>query len=80
MATFIQNLTLNKPSKDFYEAHHAAYIFLPLLQRYLIDGKKEYLKKISNELRNIYRGMKSFKDNDGYFYWAKSSKVMLIIL
>ena len=64
----------NKPSRDFFEAHHAAYIFLPLLQRYLIDGKKEYLKKISNELKNIYVGMKSFKDDDGYFYWAKSSK------
>ena len=31
--------SFNKPSKDFFEAHHAAYIFLPLLQRYLIDGK-----------------------------------------
>ena len=41
--------SFNKPSKDFFEAHHAAYIFLPLLQRYLIDGKKEYLKKISNQ-------------------------------
>ncbi len=64
----------NKPSKDFFEAHHAAYIFLPLLQRYLIDGKKEYLKKISNQLRTIYGGMKSFKDNDGYFYWAKNTE------
>ena len=65
---------LNEPSKAFFEAHHAAYIFLPILQRYLIDGKKEYLKKRFKELRTIYKGMKSFQDDDGYFFWAKSSQ------
>ena len=32
------------------------------------------MKKISNQLRTIYGGMKSFKDNDGYFYWAKNTE------
>ena len=65
---------LNEPSKAFFEAHHAAYIFLPILQRYLIDGKKDYLRKRFKELRIIYRGMKSFQDDEGYFYWAKNSE------
>ena len=40
-----------KPTKKFFEAHHAAYVFLPLLQKYLIDGEKEYLKKLSKKLK-----------------------------
>lgn len=62
-----------KPTKKFFEAHHAAYVFLPLLQKYLIDGEKEYLKKLSKKLKQIYKGTSLFKDDDGYFYWAKNS-------
>ncbi|GIS46890.1 MAG: hypothetical protein Ct9H90mP19_1270 [Gammaproteobacteria bacterium] len=29
------------------------------------------MKKISNQLRTIYGGMKSFKDNDGFFLFGE---------
>lgn len=57
-------------SKDFSEAHHASYIFLPLLQKYLIDNDVDYLKKFRTEIHKIYGALKNFKNGDGFYYWA----------
>ena len=32
-----------KVSQNYFEVHHAPYIFLPLLQKYLIDNDVNYL-------------------------------------
>ena len=66
-----------KPSKLHYESHHAPYIIMPLIQASLIDGKQDYKKILTNEqllkLENVFEVLNDFKDEDGYFYWAKDS-------
>jgi hypothetical protein len=66
-----------KPSKLHYESHHAPYIIMPLIQASLIDEEQDYNKILTNEqllkLENIFEVLDDFKDEDGYFYWAKDS-------
>ena len=66
-----------KPSKLHNESHHAPYIIMPLLQAYLIDHDQDYKKILTNEqllkLEKIFEALNDFKDQDGYFYWAKDS-------
>jgi len=66
-----------KPSKLHYESHHAPYIIMPLIQASLIDKEQDYKKILTNEqllkLENIFEVLDDFKDEDGYFYWAKDS-------
>jgi hypothetical protein len=66
-----------KPSKLHHESHHAPYIIMPLIQASLIDQEQDYKKILSNEqllkLENIFEALNDFKDEDGYFYWAKDS-------
>ena len=66
-----------KPSKLHYESHHAPYIIMPLIQASLIDKEQNYKKILTNEqllkLENIFEVLDDFKDQDGYFYWAKDS-------
>ena len=66
-----------KPSKLHYESHHAPYIIMPLIQASLIDKEQNYKKILTNEqllkLENIFEVLDDFKDEDGYFYWAKDS-------
>ena len=66
-----------KPSKLHYESHHAPYIIMPLIQASLIDKEQNYKKILTNEqllkLENIFVVLDDFKDEDGYFYWAKDS-------
>jgi hypothetical protein len=66
-----------KPSKLHYESHHAPYIIMPLIQASLIDQEQDYKKILTNEqllkLENIFEVLNDFKDEDGYFYWAKDS-------
>ena len=66
-----------KPSKLHYESHHAPYIIMPLIQASLIDQEQDYKKILTNEqllkLENIFEALNDFKDEDGYFYWAKDS-------
>ena len=60
----------NKVTKNFYEAHHAPYIFLPLLQKYYIDADKEYLESFKKEIQKINQGLQNFKGEDGFYFWA----------
>ena len=64
-----------KPTKLHYESHHAPYIIIPLIQANLIDQDQDYNKILTNEqlikLENIFETLNDFKDQDGYFYWAK---------
>ena len=50
---------------------------MPLLQAYLIDHDQDYKKILTNEqllkLEKIFEALNDFKDQDGYFYWAKDS-------
>ena len=66
-----------KPSKLHYESHHAPYIIIPLVQASLIDQEQDYKKILTNEqllkLENVFEALNDFKDEDGYFYWAKDS-------
>jgi len=66
-----------KPSKLHYESHHAPYIIIPLIQASLIDQEQDYKKILTNEqllkLENVFEALNEFKDEDGYFYWAKDS-------
>jgi hypothetical protein len=66
-----------KPSKLHYESHHAPYIIMPLIQASLIDKEQDYKKILTNEqllkLENIFEVLNDFKDEDGYFFWAKDS-------
>lgn len=59
-----------KISQDYFEAHHAPYIFLPLLQKYFIDKDINYLLRYRSEIHQIYKGTLKFKDADGYYHWA----------
>ena len=58
-----------KPSKEYFESHHAPYIILPLLQASLIDKKQSYkniLTKIQlNKLDRIFKELNNFRDKDG---------------
>ena len=60
-----------KVTKDFIEAHHTAYIFLPLLQKYLIDQDLDYLKSFRTEIHLIYAALRKFKREDGFYFWAQ---------
>ena len=66
-----------KSSKLHYESHHAPYIIMPRIQASLIDKEQDYKKILTNEqllkLENIFEVLNDFKDEDGYFYWAKDS-------
>ena len=64
----------DKVTKDYYEPHHAAYIFLPLVQKYMIDGNASYIQKYQKKLKLIFEGMMKFKDKDGLFFWALDKK------
>ena len=66
-----------KISQDYFEAHHAPYIFLPLLQKYLIDNDINYLLKYRSEIHQIYKGTLKFKDADGYYHWALDQNGLL---
>ena len=50
---------------------------MPLIQASLIDKEQNYKKILTNEqllkLENIFEVLDDFKDEDGYFYWAKDS-------
>lgn len=65
-----------KPSKEYFESHHAPYIILPLMQAALIDKKQDYHKILNqiqlNKLNKIFKGLKNFQDKDGFYYWAKN--------
>ena len=61
-------------TKDYYEPHHAAYIFLPLVQKYMIDGDASYIQKYQKKLKLIFEGMMKFRDTDGLFFWALDTK------
>ena len=64
-----------KPSKNYYESHHAPYIIIPLLQARLIDKSQDYLKLLDErkilKLEEIFRKLNNFCDDDGYYFWAK---------
>lgn len=60
-----------KVTKDFSEAHHTAYIFLPLLQKYLIDKDLNYLQSFRKQIHLIYAALKKFKGEDGFYFWAQ---------
>ena len=64
----------DKVTKDYYEPHHAAYIFLPLVQKYMIDGDASYIQKYQEKLKLIFEGMMKFRDTDGLFFWALDTK------
>ena len=66
-----------KISQDYFEAHHAPYIYLPLLQKYYIDNDINYLLKYRSEIHQIYKGTKKFKDADGYYHWALDQNGLL---
>ena len=66
-----------KISQDYFEAHHAPYIYLPLLQKYYIDNDINYLLKHRSEIHQIYKGTKKFKDADGYYHWALDQNGLL---
>ena len=58
----------DKVTKDYYEPHHAAYIFLPLVQKYMIDGNASYIQKYQKKIKLIFEGMMKFRDSDGLFF------------
>ena len=60
-----------KVTKAFNEAHHTAYIFLPLLQKYLVDQDLDYLKSFRTQIHFIYATLKKFKAEDGFYFWAQ---------
>ena len=66
-----------KISQDYFEAHHAPYIFMPLLQKYFIDNDINYLLKYRSEIHQIYKGTLKFKDADGYYHWALDQNGLL---
>ena len=66
-----------KISQDYFEAHHAPYIFMPLLQKYFIDNDINYLLKYRSEIHQIYKGTFKFKDADGYYHWALDQNGLL---
>jgi hypothetical protein len=59
-------------TKDYFEPHHVAYVFLPILQKYYLDNDLEYLDDLWPFLSKVYKGMKDFQDEEGYFFWAKN--------
>ena len=67
----------SKPSKNYYESHHAPYIIIPLLQARLIDKSQDYLKLLDErkilKLEEIFRKLNNFCDDDGYYFWAKDN-------
>jgi|TARA_B110000977_G_scaffold180450_1_gene240100 hypothetical protein len=62
-----------KPTQLNYQSHHAPYIALPLLQRYLIDQKSENLDKYLPQLTTIFSSLLSFMDEDGMYHWSKDN-------
>ena len=60
-----------KISQDYYEAHHVAYVFLPLLQRFFIDKNLSFLQKHRDLIHEIYKSTKTFQNLDGFYHWAK---------
>ena len=49
---------------------------MPLIQASLIDEEQDYKKILTEQLlklENIFEVLNDFKDEDGYFYWAKDS-------
>mgnify|MGYP000013064522 FL=1 len=64
-----------KPSKFYFESHHAPYIIFPLKQASLLHKRKsKEFKEFEFKIDKIFNALNSFKDNDGYFYWAKNEK------
>ena len=61
-------------TKDYYESHHAPYIFLPLYQKFLIDNDIDYLKKYKKQIQTIYETTLAFADSQGFLFWAKDEK------
>ena len=61
-----------------FESHHAPYISLALMQASLIDKKQiDYLSKKSNfkeKIDLIFNELNNFRDEDGYYFWAKDKK------
>ena len=57
-------------TQDYFEAHHAPYIYLPLLQKYYIDNDLNYLSSYRSEIHQIYKGTLKFKDAEGFYHWA----------
>jgi len=60
-----------KPTQLNYQSHHAPYIALPLLQRYLIDKNPANLNKCLPQLTIIFSSLLDFMDEDGMYYWSK---------
>ena len=60
-----------QPTLLNYQSHHAPYIALPLLQRYLIDKNLDHLNKYLPQLNTIFSSLLDFMDTDGMYYWSK---------
>ena len=60
-----------QPTQLNYQSHHAPYIALPLLQRYLIDKNLDHLNKYLPQLTTIFSSLLDFMDADGMYYWSK---------
>ena len=65
-----------KISQDYFEAHHAPYIFLPLLQKYFIDNDINYLLKYRSEIHQIYKGTFKFGVLSVIVKWKKQSALI----
>lgn len=61
-------------TKDYYESHHAPYIFLPLYQKFLIDNDIDYIKQYKKQIQTIYKTTLAFADSQGFLFWAKDEK------
>ena len=59
---------------NHFESHHAPYIVLPLMQAMLIKDEESFPKEYSPQINNIFDQLENFKDDDGYYYWAKDKK------
>ena len=59
---------------NHFESHHAPYIVLPLMQAMLIRDEESFPKEYSPQINKIFDQLENFKDDDGYYYWAKDKK------
>ena len=59
---------------NHFESHHAPYIVLPLMQAMLIKDEESFPKEYSPQINKIFDQLENFKDDDGYYYWAKDKK------
>ena len=61
----------NQHIHDHFESHHAPYIILPLMQAVLMGQTNFVTPYIKSKIKLIFNQLEEFKDEDGYYYWAK---------